>query len=309
MFKKYKSNFMLIIMLLTLIIMFSTTNTFFFKWYNFKNILDQSTLNIIIGIGMTFVICTAGMDLSVGSIAAFSGVILALSVHSGIHLGFSIILALLVGSIIGFLNGLLISKIKINPFIVTLSSLSIWRALTLIFTKSSPIYGFPKRFTFIGTGSFMGIPITVILCSFVMIIGIITFKNTKLGYYALALGSNEEALRRTGVCTNFYKILIYTISGFLSALAGIILTSKLNCADPLAANMMEMDVIATVILGGTSIKGGKGTILGTLIAGLLLSVLRNGLTLNGIAPYYQQLLVGLIIIIAVILSEKCFTKN
>ncbi len=306
--KKYKSNIILLVILLILVIIFSNTSTYFLKWYNFKNILDQSTINIIVGIGMTFVICTAGIDLSVGSIAAFCGVVAALSMHAGIPISLSMIAAVLIGALAGFVNGYITSVIKVNPFIVTIATMSIWRALTLIFTKSTPIYGFPSSFTILGTGSFRAIPLTVVVCIIVIVLGGTLFNKTKLGYYSAAIGNNEEALRRTGISINYYKIMIYVLSGMTAAIAGLIITSKLNCADPTAGNMLEMDVIATVILGGTSINGGKGTIIGTVIAGLFMSVLKNGLTINAIPPYYQQLVVGLIIIFAVITSDKFFKE-
>lgn len=306
--KKYKYNIILLALLLLLVIVFSYTSPFFLKWYNFKNILDQSTINIIVGIGMTFVICTAGIDLSVGSIAAFCGVIVALSMHAGIPIYLSILAAILIGALAGFINGYITSVIKVNPFIVTIATMSIWHALTLIFTKSTPIYGFTGSFTMLGTGSLKSIPITVIICIVVIVLGVTLFSKTKFGYYSAAIGNNEEALRRTGVSINYYKIMIYVLSGMTAAIAGLIITSKLNCADPTAGNMLEMDVIATVILGGTSINGGKGTIIGTVIAGLFMSVLKNGLTINAIPPYYQQLVVGLIIIFAVITSDKFFKE-
>jgi len=306
--KKYKYNIILLVMLLILIVVFSNTSPFFLKLYNFKNILDQSTINIIVGIGMTFVICSAGIDLSVGSIAAFCGVIAAFFLHAGISVPLSMLAAILIGAFSGFINGYIISVIKVNPFIVTIATMSIWRALTLIFTKSTPIYGFSSGFTMLGTGSFRLLPLTVVICIIVIVLGWILFNKTKLGYYSAAIGNNEEALRRTGVSNNYYKTIIYVLSGITAAIAGLIITSKLNCADPTAGNMLEMDVIATVILGGTSINGGKGTIIGTVISGLFMSVLKNGLTINAIPPYYQQLLVGLIIIFAVITSDKFF-KN
>lgn len=309
MIKHNKSLFLLILGLGIIVGFFSFTTPYFFKIYNFKNILDQSVINILLGIGMTYVICSAGIDLSIGSVAAFTSVIFAMSIKSNIPLYISILLALLVGVSIGFLNGYLVSVLKINHFISTLASMSIWRGLTLIVTKSNPIYGFPYSFTKIGTSSIGYIPITVIICSVIICISHFLFSRTKFGHYTMALGSNEEALRRAGIKVDFYKISIYIFCSLTAAITGLILAAKLNCADPLIGNMMEMDAIAIVILGGTNINGGKGSIVGTVIAGLLLTVLKNGLILNGVPSYYQQLITGIIIICAVISSEKILNER
>ncbi|KNF09273.1 ribose transport system permease protein RbsC [Gottschalkia purinilytica] len=176
--------------------------------------------------------------------------------------------------------------------------------MTLVITNSKPIYGFSNQFIKIGTGNIYDLPISFVIATVVMFLGYILFNKTIYGNYTIALGCSEESLRRSGVAVNLYKTSIYVFSGIISSMAGILLTSKLNCADPLSGYMLEMEVIAIVILGGTSIKGGRASIMGTLIAGILMGMLRNGLIMNGIASYYQQLLVGVILIVAVILSEK-----
>ncbi len=302
--KKYLPQIILFVLLIISLVVISFTSPYFLKWYNIKNILDQSAINILLGVSMTLVICSGGLDLSVGSIAALSSVVMALAIHSGFSLEISIFICILVGTICGLINGYIISCININPFIVTISTLWIYRALTLVLTNSSPIYGFPNEFSVIGSGSFMGLPISFIITLGVVIFGTVLFHKTKYGKYMIAFGCAEASLKRVGVSVNLYKISVYVFSGILAAVTGIILTSKLNCADPLAGYMLEMEVISIVILGGTSIKGGRASIVGTLIAGLLMGMLRNGLIMNGIASYYQQLLVGLILIFAVILSER-----
>lgn len=309
MIKRHRALYLLIVVTLIIFTFFSLTTPYFFQTYNFKNILDQSVENIILGIGMTFVICGGGIDLSIGSVAAFTSAIFAIAIKRDISLYSSIIAAMLMGGIIGLFNGYLISKWKINHFIVTLASMSIWRGLTLIVTKSNPIYGFPSNFTKIGISSFGYIPATVIICGIIVLLSYILFAKTRFGHYAMALGSNEEALRRTGVLVDYYKISIYIFSSLMATIVGLILAAKLNCADPLIGSTMEMDAIAVVILGGTSIKGGKGSIIGTIVAGLLLTILKNGLTLNGVPSYYQQLITGIIIIFAVISSEKILIER
>ncbi|WP_293397964.1 ABC transporter permease [Peptoclostridium sp.] len=295
---------LLMVVLVAAVAGLSISSPFFLKWDNMRNILDQSVINIIIGAGMTYVISSGGIDLSVGAAAAVCGVIIALLLKAGLPVFPAAAAGLLAGALLGGANGLMVSRLKVNPFIVTLASMSVFRGLTLILTKSIPIYSFPTEFTWLGSGSVIGMPVPVIITLAVVALAWTTIRRTRLGYYTMAIGGNEEALRRTGVSVDYYKTAIYMISGFTAALAGLIVTARLNSADPLAGYMYELDAIATVILGGTSIKGGHGSMAGTVIAGLFLSVVRNGLTINGIASYCQQLLVGLIILFAVVISER-----
>lgn len=294
---------LLIPVLVMLVAVLALSSPFFLKWDNIRNILDQSTLNIIVGTGMTFAICAGGFDLSVGAVAALAGVIMALSMHAGAPVAFAVGAGVVLGLLAGLLNGGLVAFLRINPFIATLASMSVFRGLTLILTGGIPIYGFPPGFTWLGSGSVFHLPVPVILTAVVALAGFIILNKTKAGYYTLSLGGNEEALRRCGISTRLVKVVVYVLCGLSAALAGLVLTARLNSADPLAGYMMELDVIATVILGGTSIKGGRGTVGGTVLAGLLLAVIRNGLTIHGIASYYQQLALGLIILCAVTMPE------
>lgn len=282
----------------------SLSSPYFFTWGNVRNILDQSTLNIITGVGMTFVIASGGIDLSIGSIAALTGMVIAIFLKMNLSVFIAVLGGVALGSSAGVINGALISFFRVNPFIVTLAAMSVFRGITLILSSGLPIYSFPALFTWLGSGNIYYIPLPVLITLLIVLVGALCFNFTKLGYYALSLGGNEEALRRSGVSTGFYKTAVYGISGLTAAWAGLIIAARLNSADPLAGYMMELDTIATVILGGTSIKGGQGSIAGTVVAGLLLAVLRNGLTINGISSYYQQLAVGLIILLAVIISER-----
>jgi ribose/xylose/arabinose/galactoside ABC-type transport system permease subunit len=293
----------LIMVFLVMVLALSWLSPFFFKWNNLRNVFDQSTLNIITGVGMTLVICTGGIDLSVGAVVALCGVVMAVSLHSGMPAVPSILTGLATGALAGLGNGLLVALLKINPFIVTLGSMSVIRGLALIITGGIPIYGFPDSFTWWGSGTIGIFPSTVVLAIFVALAGAVILNHTKFGYYALAIGGNEEALRRSGVKTDFYKVLVYITSGFTAALSALVVTARLNTAEPLAGWMFELDAIATVVLGGTSMRGGNGSIAGTVIAGLLLAVLRNGLTILSIPSYYQQLLIGIIILVAVIVTE------
>jgi len=294
---------MLLVVLLLLGMILSVSTPYFFRWDNLRNILDQSTLDIITGVGMTLIICSGGIDLSVGSVAALAGVLTAIALQSGANVPLAVVIGLSAGLLVGFFNGFLISLIRINPFIVTLASMSIIRGLTLIITGAMPISGFPGGFLWLGSGSVAILPASVVVAVAIAILWAVILNQTKLGYYALAMGGNEEALRRSGVAIHAYKIALYILCALAAAAAGLVMTARLNSADPTAGYMMEMDAIATAILGGTSMQGGVGSIGGTVIAGLLLAVLQNGLIMHGIASYYQQLLTGLIVIVAVIASQ------
>ncbi len=294
---------LLIIILTTMVISLSLSSPFFLTWSNLRNIFDHSSLYIILAIGMTFVISSGGIDLSVGGVAALSGVCMAVAMKSGLGVGAAIAVGLLAGGMIGAANGAVISRLKINPFIVTLGFMSVSRGLALIITGGIPIYGFPRAFTWFGSGHVGPLNPPMLIAAFIAAAAALALNRTRFGYYTLALGGNEEALRRSGVSTRFFKTAVYILCGTTAALCGLIVTSRLNTAEPLAGWMLEMDSIAAVVLGGTSMKGGRGSITGTVIACLLLGVLRNGLVILSIPAYYQQLLIGIIILTAVVFAE------
>lgn len=293
----------LFIILMALSVFLSIKSPFFFTWNNIRNILDHSALQLIIAIGMTFVISTKGIDLSVGSMVALTGIVIGLLIKSGLSIILASLLGIMSGGLMGVLNGLIISRLKVAPFIVTIGSMSLYRGLSLVITKGQPIYDFPIEFTHFGKGDFGKINPPIILAGLIVIIAMFLLKYTKWGQYALAIGGNEEALRRLGVSVGFYKTTVYMLSGITAGIGGLILASRLNVVEPNAGFMLESDIIATVILGGTSMKGGQASIVGTLIACLLLGVMRNGLTLLSISSYYQQLFIGAIILISVSFSE------
>lgn len=302
----WNGQFSQILLGLVLIIMAALLNQaspFFMTWDNWRNILDQSALLVIISVGMTFVICTSGIDLSVGAVTALSGVCMALALHSGLSVQVSILLGLGVGAAVGLFNGLLISNMNLSPFIVTLAAMSVTRGVALILTNGIPVYGFPETFTWWGSGHIGPVNPPILMALLLAVLAALALNRTKLGYYTLALGGNEEALRRSGVAHKTYKTIVYTISGFVAAIGGLVVTARLNTAEPLAGWMLELDAIAAVVLGGTDMKGGRGSITGTVMACLLLGMLRNGLTILNIPSYYQQLTIGLIILVAIVISE------
>ncbi len=294
---------LLVFVLLVMVAYLSSASPFFFTWNNFRNIFDHSSLYIILALGITFVIAAGGIDLSVGAVAALSGVCMAVAMHSGLSVGLSILSGICSGAFMGMAGGTVIFLFKINPFIVTLGFMSLSRGLALIVTGGIPIYGFPKSFTWWGSGHIGPFNPPMLLAAFLIVVAAVMLNFTRFGYYTLALGGNEEALRRSGVSIFLYKVLVYTLCGVTAAIGGLIVTARLNTAEPLAGWMLELDTIAAVVLGGTSMKGGRGTIVGTVIACFLLGILRNGLVILSIPSYYQQLLIGIIILAAVIFAE------
>lgn len=270
---------------------------------NLVNIIMQSSINAIIAIGLTFVILTGGIDLSVGSVVALSGVVMASSLQAGHPLVLSLLIALAVGVFCGFLNGFLITKGKLPPFIATLGSMSMARGLALVYTNGRPISGFSKEFRWFGTGQLFGIPSQIILTIALYAAAYYILKYTRLGRYTYAIGGNEEATRLSGINVNKFKLLIYSISGLTASIGAIVLTARLNSAQPIAGINYELDAIAATVIGGTSTVGGEGKITGTLIGALIMGVLRNGLNILNVSSYLQQVIIGAVIVIAVLIDK------
>jgi ribose/xylose/arabinose/galactoside ABC-type transport system permease subunit len=285
-------------------IVISVLSPQFLSASNWSIIITQVSINALLAFGVTFVIISGGIDLSLGSIVAVSGVLTAMLAHSeGLPLIAPILAGLISGSLLGLFNGFIITKSKIAPFIVTLGTMTIARGLALIFSKGRPISNLSDSFNFIGGGSFLGLPIPIYIFVFVFIICYILLNKTVLGRYIYAVGGNQEASRAAGINVNAVKISVYTIAGLLSGLAGVVLTSRITTGQPNAGAGFELDAIAAAVIGGTSTSGGKGTITGTLIGVLLIGVINNGLDLLNVSSYYQQVVMGLIIIGAVILDS------
>ncbi len=276
---------------------------------NLLNVAQQTSINAIIAVGLTFVIITAGIDLSVGSILAFAGVVLAWSLKADVPLPLALLLGLGLGTLNGLVNGILISYGRLPPFISTLGMMSVARGGALLFSDGRPISGFSESFRFLATGEVFYIPVPVIITGFVYIAAHFVLTRTKFGRYAYAIGGNEEAARLSGVNVKIQKAMVYGLSGLLSGLAAIILTARLNSAQPIAGIMYELDAIAATVIGGTSLMGGRGTIFGTLIGALIIGVLRNGLNLLDVSPYIQQVVIGSVIIAAVLVDMALKKKN
>jgi ribose transport system permease protein len=319
---QYKNNFgklQSLIALFLLCIVFALLSDKFFTVANGLNVMRQISVNICISVGMTLIILTAGIDLSVGSVLALCGAITAGLLKHGIkieplHLdiGFTILGAILagiiIGSLLGFFNGFVITKFKVPPFVATLAMLTIARGLTMLYTGGNPISSFNSSFTFIGAGWLLGLPVPVWIAAVIVVAAIIVTKKIKLGRYIFAIGGNENAARLSGININKVKIIVYTIAGALAAVGGIIVTARLDSAQPNAGTSYELDAIAAVVIGGTSLSGGRGSIWGTVLGALIIGVLNNGLVLLDVSPFWQQVVKGGVILLAVII-DKMNTKN
>lgn len=303
---KENPNFGTFIALILLVVIVSVLNSRFLQVSNLMNLLRQLIINGFIALGMTYVILTGGIDLSVGSILAFTSAIFAGLMQNGMSPVLAIILAIVLGAILGFINGLLITKGKLAPFIVTLATMTIFRGATLVYTDGRPIAGQRDNFifAFLGRGKVFGIPFQVILFAIIFILLLILLKKTSLGRKVYAVGGNEKASFISGINIDKVKIFVYTISGILATISGLVLTSRLNSAQPTAGTAYEMDAIAAVVLGGTSMTGGSGSLVGTLIGILILGVLNNGLNLLGVSSFYQQIVKGVVILLAVLVDRK-----
>ncbi|MGL4534556.1 MAG: ribose ABC transporter permease [Fusobacteriaceae bacterium] len=287
-------------------IVVSIFNPRFLSINNLLNVLRQTSINSVIAIGMTLVILTGGIDLSVGSVLAITGALCAAMISAGINPMAVIVITLAIGFILGLLNGVFISYAKLQPFIVTLVTMTLLRGATLVYTDGKPI---PVRvegefFENIGGGYLFEIPIPIYIMLALFLVGYYVLNNTKFGRYVYAIGGNEEATKLSGVNTSKYKTLVYGAAGSLAALAGIIVTSRLGSAQPTAGAGYELDAIAAVVLGGTSLSGGVGRIAGTALGAIIIGVLGNALNLLNVSSYYQMMIKAAVILIAVLIDKK-----
>lgn len=292
-----------LLILLGIGLIFSLGSDRFLTPSNLMNIAVQTSIIAIIAIGMTFVILTAGIDLSVGSVVALCGALAAgLAVRQELGTFAGIGLALLAGAVVGVINGLLIVKGKVPPFVATLSTLAIARGLTLVYTEGRPISGIDERFIFLGSGEILGIATPVIILAIVFVVAYIVLRSTRFGNYVYATGGNEEVSRLAGVRTSIITLSVYIISGFLAALGGVLLVARLWSAQPNAAVGLELDAIAAPVLGGVSLFGGVGNVTGALVGAFILGILSNGLNLMGVPSFWQQVIKGVVLILAVMLD-------
>ena len=288
-------------------ILFALLSPYFFTPDNLLNVSLQASITAIIAAGMTFVILTGGIDLSVGSLVAFAGIVSTTVLKSGLPpvAGFAaaILAGVAVGSLSGAFAGFCITRFNIAPFIVTLATMTIWRGAAFVWTDGRPVWELPAGFAFLGTGRLFAVPVPTIIMVLTFIASHIILTRTRFGRYVYAVGGNIEAARLAGIRTWRVLVNVYILSGTLAALSGILLASRMNSGQPNAGVSYELDVIAAVVVGGTSLSGGAGSIAGTFIGAMLIAVLRNGLNLLNVNSYIQQVIVGVVILLAVMLDQ------
>nr|WP_314567494.1 ribose ABC transporter permease [uncultured Pseudomonas sp.] len=271
---------------------------------NLSNIARQVSINAIIAVGMTCVILTGGIDLSVGPVMALSGTLTAGLMVAGLPPGLAIGAGMLIGVAFGIGNGLFVAYLHMPPIIVTLATMGIARGLGLMYTDGYPISGLPEWFGFFGRQRLFGIEVPILIMLITYAAAYVLLQHTRIGRYIYAIGGNEEAVRLSGVRAARFKLLVYGISGLTAAIAGLVLTSRLMSGQPNAGVSFELDAIAAVVLGGASIAGGRGVIVGTLLGAMLLGVLNNGLNMLGVSPYVQSVIKGGIILLAIFISRQ-----
>jgi ribose transport system permease protein len=305
-FKKLQPLIALAVMLIALSLMSHSFLTF----ANQRNILLQISVNLCLSIGMTLIILTGGIDLSVGAILAFAGAFAAGLLKNGLVLkAFGVVLqftpfgamvaGIAAGLLLGLFNGIAITKFRLPPFVATLGMLSIARGLTMLWTGGFPITDLGPQFGFIGAGFWLGVPMAVWISAALVVIFYIVSRRTTLGRYIYAVGGSEKATAFSGINVNRVKVWVYALGGALAAVAGLIVTARLDAADPKAGLGYELDSIAAVVIGGTSLSGGRGSILGTVLGCLIIGVLNNGLFLLDVSPFWQQVVKGFVILAAV----------
>jgi ribose transport system permease protein len=291
---------------LTLILLFvglTLASPYFLTSTNLASVVRQTAVINTMALGMTLVIIAGGIDLSVGSILAFSGLLGTMAMQAGLPIWQGIVIGLVCGLFWGFVNGALTVKLRINPFIVTLGTLGIVRGVTLIISNGLPVHRIPPGFAFLGEGNLLGVPVVLWILLACAAATHILLERTRLGRYTFAIGSNTDAAFYTGIPVGFHTIAVYAISGLLCGLAGMIEASRLMTGQPTAGQGYELQVIAAVVIGGGSLRGGEGSVVGTLVGAFIMGLLSNGSDLLGISPYLQQAIIGGVIILAVTVDE------
>ncbi|WP_031498642.1 ABC transporter permease, partial [Bryobacter aggregatus] len=289
----------------TLIVLFITLCFVpnFLSETNLSSVIRQTAVINIMALGMTMIIITGGIDLSVGSILAMGGLLGTMAMAKGQPIAIGILVGIATGAFWGFLNGYLTTRLKINSFIVTLGTLGIIRGLTLVISNGLPVHDIPPAFSFLGEGTVLGVPFVLwVLMACAAIVHFI-LEHTKLGRYSFAIGSNPDAAFYAGIPVAFHVTCVYAIGGALTGLAGMIEASRLMTGQPTAGQGYELQAIAAVVIGGGSLRGGEGSVLGTLVGAFIMGLLSNGSDLQGISPYWQQAIIGAIIILAVSVDE------
>ncbi len=313
-YRAFVGRFHSLIALLLMVLAFSILAEGFLSWDNLWTVMRQISVNTCISVGMTLVILTGGIDLSVGSILALSGAIMAgllkhgtelegLNLYIGYGVPAAITIGLLVGASLGLVNGVMITRFRVPPFIATLAMLTIARGLTKLYTGGEAITGLGGTFVSIGSGRLLRIPHQVWIAAGIVVAAVVLLRKTRFGRYVYAVGGNEEAAWFSGLPVRRVKRTVYIVSGTLAAVGGMIVTSRLNSATPIAGEGLELDSIAAVVIGGTSLSGGRGSVLGTVLGALIIGVLNSGLVIMGVDPFWQQVIKGFVILLAVVVDK------
>src|ERR1700704_4088467 len=287
---------------LSLIILFvalAIASPHFLTSTNLSSVVRQTAVINIMALGMTMIIITGGIDLSVGAILAMGGLLGTMAMEKGL----SIPAGILTGLACGFANGIMITSLRIEPFIVTLGTLGIFRGTTLIISNGLPVHRIPQQFSFLGEGNLLGVPFVLWILVVCAIVTHVILEHTRLGRYTFAIGSNREAAIYAGIPVKFHMTAVYAIGGMLTGLAGMIEASRLMTGQPTAGQGYELQAIAAVVIGGGSLRGGEGSVVGTLVGAFIMGLLSNGSDLLGISPYLQQAIIGAVIILAVSVDE------
>ncbi|MEK7406277.1 MAG: ABC transporter permease [Acidobacteriota bacterium] len=291
---------------LTLIVLFialSFASPYFLTYTNLSSVVRQTAVINTMALGMTMIIIAGGIDLSVGAILAFSGLVGTMAMEAGLPIPYGVAVGLVAGLFWGTVNGLLATRLNIAPFIVTLGTLGIVRGITLIISNGLPVHKIPQQFSFLGEGNLLGVPFVLWMLVSCALLTHLILEHTRMGRYAFAIGSNPEAAFYTGIPVAFHTTAVYAYSGLLCGLAGMIEASRLMTGQPTAGQGYELQVIAAVVIGGGSLRGGEGSVIGTLIGAFIMGLLSNGSDLLGISPYLQQAIIGAVIILAVAVDE------
>lgn len=291
------------ITLIVLFVLLAVASPNFLTSTNLSSVVRQTAVINIMSLGMTMIIISGGIDLSVGAILAMGGLLGTMAMQAGIPIPLGIAAGILTGLFWGSVNGTLVTRLKINPFIVTLGTLGIVRGLTLIISNGLPVHSLPRGFSFLGEGTVLGVPFVLWLLVGCAAMTHVVLEHTRLGRYTYAVGSNEEAAVYAGVPVKFHLTAVYAIAGMLTGLAGMIEASRLMTGQPTAGAGYELQAIAAVVIGGGSLHGGEGSVIGTLIGAFIMGLLSNGSDLLGISPYLQQAIIGAVIILAVMVDE------
>lgn len=306
--------------LVVMVVALSLASDQFLTVPNLRNILLQISVNLCLSIGMTLIILTGGIDLSVGAILGLSGAVAAGLLKNGLALNFAgvqlqftpfgaVLAGIFIGLALGWFNGLAVTRFKLPPFVATLGMLSIGRGLTMLWTNGFPITALGPTFGFIGAGFWLGVPTAIWISAALVVLFYLISIHTTLGRYIYAVGGSEKAAAFAGLNVDRIKIWVYTLAGGLAAVGGLILTARLDAADPKAGLGYELDSIAAVVIGGTSLSGGRGSILGTVLGCLIIGVLNNGLVLLEVSPFWQQVIKGLVILVAVAVDKLGAKQN